>query len=55
MGEDVALQVGQSTESVTITAETSLLQTESSEVSGNFTLLKQLDDLHRFSPGGRNQ
>src|ERR1700733_13197855 len=44
MGEDITLQVGQSTESVTITAETSLLQTESAEVSGNFTL-KQMEDL----------
>src|SRR5580692_1779558 len=50
MGEDIALQVGQSTESVTVTAETSLLQTESAEVSGNFTV-KQLDDLPLLTVG----
>jgi len=38
IGEDIALQVGQSTESVTVSADTSLLQTESAEVAGNFTL-----------------
>src|SRR5580704_11296589 len=53
MGEDVALQVGQSTESVTATAETSLLQTESAEVSGNFTL-KQLDDLPLLTVAATN-
>ncbi len=53
MGEDVALQVGQSTESVTVSAETSLLQTESAEVSGNFTL-KQLDDLPLLTVGATN-
>src|SRR5580658_674308 len=53
MGEDIALQVGQSTESVTVTAETSLLQTESAEVSGNFTL-KQLDDLPLLTVAATN-
>ena len=53
VGEDIALQVGQSTESVTISAETSLLQTESAEVSGNFTL-KQLDDLPLLTVGATN-
>ena len=53
LGEDIGLQVGQSTESVTISAEASLLQTESSEVSGNFTL-KQLDDLPLLTVGATN-
>src|ERR1700733_9431315 len=53
MREDVALQVGQSSESVTVTAETSLLQTESAEVSGNFTL-KQLDDLPLLTVAATN-
>ncbi len=53
LGEDVALQVGQSTESVTVSAEASLLQTESSEVSGNFTI-KQLDDLPLLTVAATN-
>src|SRR3984885_7124746 len=53
MREDVALQVGQSSESVTVTAETSLLQTESAEVSGNFTV-KQLDDLPLLTVAATN-
>jgi Carboxypeptidase regulatory-like domain len=53
LGEDIGLQVGQSTESVTISAEASLLQTESSEVSGNFTL-KQLADLPLLTVGATN-
>jgi hypothetical protein len=44
MREDVLLQVGQSTESVTVTAQSSLLQTESSELVRNVTL-SQLDNL----------
>jgi Carboxypeptidase regulatory-like domain/TonB dependent receptor len=52
-GEDITLQVGQSTESVTVSAETSLLQTESAEVSGNFTL-KQLDDLPLLTVAATN-
>ena len=52
MREDIALQVGQTTESVTVTAESSLLQTETSELAGNFTL-KQLDDLPA-THGGRD-
>ena len=53
MREDVALQVGQTAESVTVTAEASLLQTESSELAGNFTL-KQLDDLPLLTVGATN-
>jgi hypothetical protein len=53
MREDVALQVGQSSESVTVTAEASLLQTESSETVGNFTLT-QLDDLPLLTVAATN-
>ncbi len=53
LGEDVALQVGAASESVTISAEASLLQTESSEMAGNFTL-KQLDDLPLLTVGATN-
>jgi hypothetical protein len=53
LGEDITLQVGQATESVTISAEASLLQTESAEVSGNFTV-KQLDDLPLLTVGATN-
>ena len=38
MREDVALEVGQTTESVTVTAEASLLKTETSQVVQNVTL-----------------
>ncbi len=51
--EDIALQVGQSTESVTVTAESSLLQTESRENAGTFTI-KQLDDLPLLTVGATN-
>jgi hypothetical protein len=53
LGEDIALQVGAASESVTISAEASLLQTESSELAGNFTL-KQLDDLPLLTVGATN-
>ena len=53
MREDIALQVGQTTESVTVTAESSLLQTETSELAGNFTL-RQLDDLPLLTVGATN-
>jgi hypothetical protein len=51
--EDIALQVGQSSESVTITAESSLLQTESSQLTHNVTL-SQLDNLPVLSVGATN-
>src|SRR6185369_10031995 len=44
MNEQVSLQVGQSTESVTVTADASLLKTESSQVVANVTL-SQLNNL----------
>ena len=44
MREDVALEVGQTTESVTVTAEASLLKTETSQVVQNVTLA-QLNNL----------
>ena len=44
MREDVALEVGQTTESVTVTAEASLLKTETSQVVQNVTL-SQLNNL----------
>src|SRR3984885_12618356 len=53
MREDPALQVGQASESVTVSAESSLLQTETSELAGNFTL-KQLDDLPLLTVGATN-
>jgi hypothetical protein len=51
--EDVSLQVGQSTESVTVSAESSLLQTESSQLVHNVTL-SQLDNLPLLSVGATN-
>jgi Carboxypeptidase regulatory-like domain len=51
--EDIALQVGQSTESVTVSADASLLQTESSELAHNVTL-SQLDNLPLLSVGATN-
>lgn len=51
--EDVTLQVGQSTESVTVSAESSLLQTESSQLAHNVTL-SQLDNLPLLSVGATN-
>jgi hypothetical protein len=51
--EDITLQVGQSTESVTVSADASLLQTESSQLTHNVTL-SQLDDLPVLSVGATN-
>jgi Carboxypeptidase regulatory-like domain len=53
MREDVALQVGAATDSVTVSAEASLLQTESSELVHNVTL-SQLDNLPLLSVGATN-
>ena len=52
--EDVALQVGQSTESVTVSADASLLQTESSQLVHNVTL-SQLDNLPLLSVGDQRR
>ncbi len=51
--EDISLQVGQNTESVTVTAESSLLRTESSELVHNVTL-SQLDNLPVLQVGQTN-
>ena len=51
--EDVPLQVGQTNEAVTVTAEATLLQTESSELVHNVTL-SQLDDLPLLTVGATN-
>ncbi len=53
MREDVVLEVGQTTESVTVTADASLLKTESSEVAQNVTL-SQLNNLPILSVGATN-
>ena len=53
MREDVLLEVGQTTESVTVTAESSLLQTESSELVKNITL-SQLNNLPVLQVGATN-
>ena len=50
MREDISLEVGQTTESVTVTAEASLLKTESSEVGQNVTLA-QLNNLPVLQAG----
>ena len=51
--QDVELAVGASTESVTVTAESTLLKTESADNTTNFTL-SQLDDLPIFGIGTTN-
>ncbi|MEO5926625.1 MAG: TonB-dependent receptor [Bryobacteraceae bacterium] len=53
MREDVRLEVGQAAESVTVTAEASLLKTESTEVGQNVTL-SQLNNLPILVVGGTN-
>lgn len=54
MREDIALEVGQTTESVTVTAEASMLKTESTQVSQNVTL-SQLANLPILQVGVSNQ
>ena len=51
--QDIPLQVGGSTESVTVTAESTLLKTESADMATNFTLA-QLDELPVFGIGTNN-
>jgi hypothetical protein len=51
--EDISLQVGQQTETVTISAEASMLKTESGEMSHNITV-SQLDDLPLLGVGTAN-
>ncbi len=51
--EDITLQVGQTSESVTVSADASLLQTESSQLVHNVTL-SQLDNLPLLSVGATN-
>ncbi|HEX4138325.1 MAG TPA: carboxypeptidase-like regulatory domain-containing protein [Bryobacteraceae bacterium] len=51
--EDIALQVGQASESVTVSADASLLQTESSQLVHNVTP-SQLDNLPLLSVGATN-
>jgi hypothetical protein len=53
MREDVTLEVGQTSESVTVTAESSLLKTETTEVAQNVTLA-QLNNLPILSVGATN-
>jgi len=53
MREDVSLQVGAAAESVTVTADASMLKTESSEVVHNITL-SQLDNLPLIPIGADN-
>ena len=53
MREDVPLEVGSATESVTVSAEPSLLKTESSEVAQNVTL-SQLNNLPILAIGSTN-
>ncbi len=51
--EDVALQVGQASDTVTVSAEASMLKTESGEMSHNITI-SQLDDLPLLGVGTAN-
>jgi hypothetical protein len=53
MREDVQLEVGQTSESVTVTAEASLLKTETTELAQNVTL-KQLNNLPILPVGASN-
>src|SRR6185503_3196329 len=54
MREDVGLEVGNAAESVTVSAESSLLKTESSEVAQNVTL-SQLNNLPVLAIGSTNE
>ena len=54
MREDVPLAVGQTSESVTVKAESSLLKTENSEVAQNVTL-SQLNNLPILAIGSTNK
>jgi len=51
--EDVALQVGNTSESVTVTAESTLLKTESAELAHNVTIT-QIDELPLMGIGVNN-
>src|SRR5580700_5688242 len=51
--EDIPLQVGAATESVTVTAEASLLKTETGDLSTNITL-NQIDELPLMGVGATN-
>ena len=53
MREDIGLAVGNTTESVTVSAESSLLKTENSELSQNVTL-SQLNNLPVLAVGATN-
>jgi Carboxypeptidase regulatory-like domain len=51
--EDISLEVGQSAETVTVSAEASMLKTESGEMSHNITI-QQLDELPLLGIGTAN-
>jgi Carboxypeptidase regulatory-like domain/TonB dependent receptor-like, beta-barrel len=53
MRENVVMEIGQATEAVTVTAETSLLKTENSELAQNVTL-SQLNNLPVLIVGSTN-
>ncbi len=53
MKEDIALQVGVASDTVTVSAEASMLKTESGEMSHNITI-SQLDDLPLLGVGTAN-
>src|SRR5215471_16530494 len=52
--EDITLEVGATTESVTVQAEASLLKTETGELAHNITL-KELDELPLITIGTRSE
>jgi Carboxypeptidase regulatory-like domain/TonB dependent receptor len=53
LAEDVALQVGAATESVTVTAEATLLKTETGDLATNVTIT-QIDELPIMGTGNTN-